>query len=516
MATTPMAPIAKKKAFAHNTSAQGRSQRILGILVHSVLVAVMLFYAYSVFRYGWKNMTHTIAFLIPIAAALYYIAYKGLLRLYNIHPYWVMAAIFVVSALLYTTWNLYADTPALSDYRVLVGGANAVLEGTFPSLSFDKTNYFYFYNYQTGYVLYLALLLRVFGGGLVTLKCFEIIAMALTNVMLFVIARRLYSVRSALISVLLYATLLFNIAGSSIINNQHVSLLLIMLALYCIIRGGGFAYAGTAGVLLAFAVIIRPSAQVVLLACIGYAVIFVLPAAKGQLKHHLLYLGVFAAAYFGVLFVFNGILKAIQFVPLSATGSNLTYFKIILGIVGRSLYGFETVSAEQTQVYFDLQAVGFDYDAYNLQCKEYVINQFKNHMPEISRFITQKMFYFCGAIDNQIDFAGQKIAGTRVQRFMLYAGYEQYTALVALCCCYCATKIKHIRKAVPRADGANHEALLAIIIILYFVAHLFIEVQTRYRYEQYIFFCLIAAPVLQTFYKYCRRVIADACRAAQI
>ena len=99
-------------------------------------------------------------------------------------------------------------------------------------LSFDKTNYFYFYNFQTGFVMYLALVIKIFGSHLIFLKIFEILFMSLTNVFVYKIASKVYTKKIGIISSIIYSLLFFNIAGSSIINNQHFSTLLIILSIY--------------------------------------------------------------------------------------------------------------------------------------------------------------------------------------------------------------------------------------------------------------------------------------------
>ena len=41
-------------------------------------------------------------------------------------------------------WGIFAKTPPISDYEVLINGAKSMARGEFPTLAFDKTNYFYF------------------------------------------------------------------------------------------------------------------------------------------------------------------------------------------------------------------------------------------------------------------------------------------------------------------------------------------------------------------------------------
>lgn len=45
-------------------------------------------------------------------------------------------------------------------------------------------------------------------------------------------------------------------------------------------------------------------------------------------------------------------------------------------------------------------------------------------------------------------------------------------------------------------------SLFMIIFLLYFFVHVFIETQTRYRYEQYIVLTLLCAPLLTKTYQF--------------
>ena len=117
--------------------------------------------------------------------------------------------------------------------------------GTFSALSFDKTNYFYFYNFQVGFVMYLALIMKIFGSRLIVLKFFEAVAMSLSNVLICKVASVTYDRKVGIIASLIYSFLLFNIAGSSIINNQHISTFIILLAILMFMKEKKKWYVGS-------------------------------------------------------------------------------------------------------------------------------------------------------------------------------------------------------------------------------------------------------------------------------
>ena len=92
------------------------------------------------------------------------------------------------SILIYTVWNIIANSQPVSDYEVLINGAKQFIQGNFAKLSFAKDNYFYFYNFQTGYVIYLAFLMKMLGTSLIGLKVGEILLQALSNLLIYLIA----------------------------------------------------------------------------------------------------------------------------------------------------------------------------------------------------------------------------------------------------------------------------------------------------------------------------------------
>ena len=92
-------------------------------------------------------------------------------------------------------------------------------------LSFDKTNYFYFYNFQTGFVMYLALVIKIFGSHLIFLKIFEI----LFDIVLLAIG---YFNEKRWIKVTMLTFIILNLSGSQIKYNA-LYFMIPIIALLC-------------------------------------------------------------------------------------------------------------------------------------------------------------------------------------------------------------------------------------------------------------------------------------------
>ena len=360
-------------------------------------------------------------------------------------------------------------------------------------LSFDKTNYFYFYNFQTGFVMYLALVIKIFGSHLIFLKIFEILFMSLTNVFVYKIASKVYTKKIGIISSIIYSLLFFNIAGSSIINNQHFSTLLVILSIYFFIKDKCFYYV-LSGILVGIANIIRPSSIIILISFCLFLLWKLLINNFKTWKTFLIGFLLIILSAFSTMKIFDYSLLNLNVVPTSTLSSNAKYFKFVLGIHGNGIYNIPTETAEKTQVYFDLQKLNFDYELYNNECKNFIVNKFTQNTKETFGHIKNKMLVFCGEEDNQIDFSGNKVQNSKSYIFIKYYGYVQYFLLIVFSLLTVIINVKESKFYNTKNNLYQTQILFEIVFILYFCAHLLIEVQPRYRYEQYLMLAFIASP----------------------
>lgn len=360
-------------------------------------------------------------------------------------------------------------------------------------LSFDKTNYFYFYNFQTGFVMYLALVIKIFGSHLIFLKIFEILFMSLTNVFVYKIASKVYTKKIGIISSIIYSLLFFNIAGSSIINNQHFSTLLVILSIYFFIKDKCFYYV-LSGILVGIANIIRPSSIIILISFCLFLLWKLLINNFKTWKTFLIGFLLIILSAFSTMKIFDYNLLNLNVVPTSTLSSNAKYFKFVLGIHGNGIYNIPTETAEKTQVYFDLQKLNFDYELYNNECKNFIVNKFTQNTKETFGHIKNKMLVFCGEEDNQIGFSGNKVQNSKSYIFIKYYGYVQYFLLIVFSLLTVIINVKESKFYNTKNNLYQTQILFEIVFILYFCAHLLIEVQPRYRYDQYLMLAFIASP----------------------
>lgn len=461
-----------------------------------LFIAILIFYLIQCQIWQCSNTYYKVEILAIIGVIIcYYVGYQLFSKIEHKSPKKYKLFLFIISFVIYMIWGLFAKTPATNDYEVLINGAKSMARGEFPTLAFDKTNYFYFYNFQVGFVTYLAGIIKIFGEKLVFMKLVEIIVMSLTNVLVYDIVTKIYSKKCAVVASMMYVILLFNIAGSSIINNQHISVLFMILSLWLFLKDKKILHV-LAGICTGIAIILRPSISIFAIALICFRIWNVLDNNFKNIKRELFIILILVISIFTTIKGYDTIMKHSNQVPNSAVSGNAKYFKLILGLKGTGLYNIPTQTAEKTQVYFDLKKLNFDYDKYDDECLKEIKNSINDNPKMILGFINKKLIHFCGGVDNQLGYAGEYISISSVCDFINYYGYIQYVLLILLA--VISSVMIFYKNKDMEYEGKNYKysELLKILFIGFFLAHIFIEVQTRYRYEQYLILAILASPIL--------------------
>ena len=409
----------------------------------------------------------------------------------------------LMSSIMYLMWNIYADTSPVSDYKVLLDGANEIVSGTFLQESSDKSNYFYFYNYQIGYVSYLALVIKIFGNNLIFIKALEGLYMALTSIVIYKITEKISTEDIAAVASIFYATYIPNIMGSSVINNQHISTLLLCLSIYFIIKSTRVSLA-IAGILLGFTQILRPIAIIII---IGLLISYAYEIIKYKnYKKCIQRFFLFIIAFIVVIKIFDIGLIKLKISPSPISQNNAKYFKFVLGLKGNGVYDIPTENARKTQVYFDLEKLNFDYNEYNNQCLKVIKESISNYQNTFS-FITNKMYHFIGDKDNQYGFA---LADDKMNNNVyLFSDLGNMQYIIFLVCA--------IISIIGRTRKINDDIdIFCILIIGFVLVHIFIETQPRYRYEIYVFITILSSQfigkVLSKSFKQCNNNKSRTCK----
>lgn len=440
---------------------------------------------FSAIKYIYNDTEFSLIFkLVEISLALTFITLLSFISI-KLQRKSEMAFVFLLvltSIFSCFVWNLYAKTVPVSDYSVLLEGALKISQGFF-SEAFDKTNYFFIYNYQIGYASYLALIIKFMGQNLMFLKCCETIFITLSAIFIYKIASEHINKECGVIASMLFSTFIFNIMGSSIINNQHLSGLLMIMGVYFILKGK-YSHTAIAGLIWGIMNVVRPIGIVSIISVFMYFLFLVVTTSHWRRSFsHLLIL---LFAFYSTLFLFDTVFFNLQIAPRQISKNNLPYFKCVIGLgaTNGSLFGNRTKNARKTNVYFDLEKLGFDYLKYNNESLKFLKSKLMDY-PNTIKFLKEKMVYFMGEKDHQYTFALDSVKLTD-KKIKILASFAHIQYFILLCLAFLSVAI--FKRSLP----ANF-VLVLILIANFLAVHLLIEAQTRYRYDIYMLIIILAS-----------------------
>lgn len=159
-----------------------------------------------------------------------------------------------------------------SDFAVLLEAARKF---NLSDYSFSKTGYFSMWPYQTGFVLYEALMLKIINSE-VFLKVLNIFYELGLTYFIYKTIKKLVGEDEARIVSALYAVFPFSIYSATVISNHHLSALLSYLSIYFLLKNNKEDKLKNyiiAGILLGLANVLRPEGIVVIFSYFLYRVL---------------------------------------------------------------------------------------------------------------------------------------------------------------------------------------------------------------------------------------------------
>lgn len=182
----------------------------------------------------------------------------------------------VVSTAVHLIAIFVVQPEPVSDFARMYEAAVQASNGDF---SFQNTTYFFNWAYQTGFVLWEALLIKLF-HSMMSLKIANALLLTGINCLIYLLARRFVDERAAQAASLLYLVTVFPSLLGCLLTNQHVSAFFLLLGVYVLTGGGkrsfSFPRAVAAGALLALGNILRPEGIVIIAALCGTALFVVI------------------------------------------------------------------------------------------------------------------------------------------------------------------------------------------------------------------------------------------------
>ena len=249
-----------------------------------------------------------------------------------------IAALIVISMVLKTTFALNTNAEPISDFAVQFKAAEGIANGNAAILA-DR--YFQTWAYQTGYSIWMAAFIKFFGANAVFFKVLNAVYLTMTNILVYLFARRFTSEKTARCFGILYAVLPSVYFLTPVLTNQHLSNLLIFFGIYLYIAAPrkNIPLRLAAGAALALGNAVRPTAIVAVAAILFFEILNFLSSEKdykqsfkqnfkrSELKSAL----ITAASYFAIFFILSFMVK-ISGLNQHGLANTFPAWKLVVGL----------------------------------------------------------------------------------------------------------------------------------------------------------------------------------------
>jgi hypothetical protein len=424
---------------------------------------------------------------------------------------------------------LIINANPVSDFLLMFNAAKQVTAGDF---TFQNSPYFFYWAYQTGFVLYEALIVKLFGDSTTALLIINGLVMAAINILMyFFIKQMTKDVRSAMFGAVLYFIYPAPYFLISVLTNQHLSLLLILFGLYMIIKSEknrDFSQTGTrilrrrnesacvasgftrafkdtfvaensdyrssivGGILIAFGNIFRPIGIVPVVSIVSYYIVLSLEVAdRKECFKKFGHLMSFIISYALIGMIASSVVAATG-INMHGLKNNDPYWKFMVGLNVDSYGGY---SEELISAVSQAKTLEERYQIENILISESLS---KIKMNPIS-FFGEKSYRMWAMYESRSLSFGKEASKGRSERenawwqntvdrvVKLDKCYYLFLFLIALIVVVFTMVQKNINP---------HFLLCALIFLLYYGIHLIIETQPRYRDFAMPFVCILASGVV--------------------
>ena len=370
--------------------------------------------------------------------------------------------IFLFSFIIRLGVILLVDTPIISDFKMMYDAALEVVNGTD---SYKSMGYFITWGYQMGHVLYQAFLLNIV-NSVFFLKIVNCIITSLTVVFVYLISKRICSERSAKISSILYSIFLFPLLLNTVLTNQFLPVLLILIALYILLninfKKKIVISSAVVGILLGLSNIFRSETIVIVFSILLYFVFLFI--TKVDWKKLIIS---FLIIFMGYYVVFNGTSLLLKATNVSPSGLDIlnSSWKFVLG------FNYETSGMYSNE---DAAIYAGDSEA---DTKEAINRIMKFENIPLNFLKKTKILWFNSDLSWSISMDEVYYKALNVINQLWIILFN----ILAVCSAFIFIKLKFEKEHV----------LMCLILLVYFGVYLLIEVMPRYAYSLQVFEAII-------------------------
>ena len=342
--------------------------------------------------------------------------------------------------------------------------------------NYKDNTYFLTWAYQMGHVLYQSILLSII-NSVTFLKIINCLITSFTVIFIYLLSKKLTSKTPAIIISILYAIFPFPLLLNTVLTNQHLPLLLILIAIYLLssinYKNKYMLKSIIIGLLIGLSNILRSEGIVIICAIIIYS--FYLIIRKYNLKKVISSLVLIVISYFLIFNITSLILIKTNISTNGLNNMNPTW-KFVLG------FNYET-----NGMYSESDAAIYAND--KNKSKEIVEKRIREVEKIPLLFLKKiKIQWFNSdlswSLNSNINQTIYNILNTFNQIFIILFNVLAFLSIFTL---------------LKRKD--NLQVLITLILLTYFGVYLLIEIMPRYAYSMQIFEAILASITINSIYK---------------
>lgn len=363
---------------------------------------------------------------------------------------------------------LLINTPVISDFKTMLEASKELVNGTD---AYKSMPYFICWGYQMGHVIYQAILLNII-NSITFLKIVNAIVTSSTVIMIYLIGKELSNTKAAIIISIIYSIFLFPLLLNTVLTNQLLPMLLILIAIYLWMKKKkeNKLMPVIIGILLGISNMLRSETIVIIIAFVLYTIFLMIK--KENRKALIINLCLIIISYFTLTTATSFVLKATDISPSGLENKNSSW-KFLEGL-----------NVETRGQYSEDDAIKYSYDKKKTtkELKKRIQEEWQQYPLLFAKktkilWLNSDLSWSLGHIENQED-------------LKLYEGINQifiyFFVIMSL-----LSAITLFKKTYKK-----EQILILLILFVYFGVYLFIEVMPRYAYSLQIFEALLASITL--------------------
>lgn len=371
--------------------------------------------------------------------------------------------LFIISFIIRLIVIIVANFPQVYDFKTLLEASHMFANGDY---SFNTWYHFSTWGYQTAFVIYQGLLLKLFHSEFI-LKLLNIIYSSLLVYIVYRLGLKISkNEKSSRIVSLLYMIFPFYLFLNTVLLNSHLATLLSYIGIFFLIKNEAkYKDYLFGGLLIAFGNLIRPEGIIIVLTLLVYKLVTL---KKENIKKVIISLLIFLSTYFIICNTSSFLVKATNINP-SGLENKDPLWKFLLG--------------------FNYESCGYyvDEDTQFQVSKEVEINEIKRRaledIPRTGKLMVCKVdkFWLSSGLegemgsfnDKEFKILGITIKFTLIKDLAVSLNKGINIIILALSLLGFITNRKKIKEEI---------LFLLIMILITFGIYLFIEIQPRYLY----------------------------------